>query len=1028
MVSASFAGVLIIAAAVLWRLSSAPLSLDTLTPYLAEALSEAREPYDFTIDHTVLEWEGWDRALNVRIAGMVVRDADGTAVANAPDLIVGLSVPALLRGVVAPTSVAFKAPDLTIVRHQDGRFALESAEPLPDEQNFLALLLTEISRPPDRETGIGYLNNVDVTHGSILFDDRLLGLQWRTSAANLGFRRNGDGIRASLAFDLSWDEHRAHFDVEGTIDGEQKAVDLTVEFNGLEPAAFAVVSEALGAHLAGVKIPISGSLSTRMDFDGNTSDVHFDLAAVEGTLSVPDLLDNDIAITYAKAVGVLSRGRGQLRVDDFFVDLEGPTVAAGGLIEGFGSELSVVAEVTVNDLPFDELGKYWPTWLAVDVREWIISHLSVGVFRSAQLSLAIDEEVMAQDSLPDGALRISADMEDVTVDYLPPLPAVVGVDGKMLLMGTRLEISMAGGHLDRLAVEPASFVVEGVGREDATTVDLTITGPIDDAINLLAHPYLEFAQAVGLEPGSVGGASEIRLRFDFPLRNDLSLDEVIVTARAHLQDVAAQDVIADYDVSDGQLSLVLNNAGMDVSGPLVFQGVPMSANWRANFGDDPTVINAYTARARLSDEDRVRFGFPSQAYLHGSVEAEIAIVERADESESWSISANLADAELELPGLNWRKLAGHSGTAGVEVNFVPGEPASLDEISIASDDLIVTGRAVFDPEAVEVTEVRLDRLDIAENRLTGLIMVAEPGGYLVDVKGELIDLQPYLEDWSRVSGTTFPPMRLRANAERVLVQNGESLTGVHAEVIVGPDRWQSVVLGGTLPGGKDLNLRLAEGEDRRTLSIDSSDAGATLRAFGIFDNAVGGQLMVKMLLDEPDESDLIRGAIRVRDFKLVKAPNFAQILSRASLTGIYNALTGEGQQGIAFTNFFAPFAKQGDVIHLRDVRMYGPAVGLTLEGQYDVANDSAEIKGTLVPEYTLNSALGKVPVVGELFAGEEGGGLFAATYTVSGPLASPKITVNPLAALAPGILRSLISSGEDDDYLLLEIEKTTGPR
>ena len=45
--------------------------------------------------------------------------------------------------------------------------------------------------------------------------------------------------------------------------------------------------------------------------------------------------------------------------------------------------------------------------------------------------------------------------------------------------------------------------------------------------------------------------------------------------------------------------------------------------------------------------------------------------------------------------------------------------------------------------------------------------------------------------------------------------------------------------------------------------------------------------------------------------------------------------------------------------------------------------------------------------IGRILTGGEGEGLFAATYRAEGPLDDPKVSVNPLAALAPGFLRGL---------------------
>jgi len=61
-----------------------------------------------------------------------------------------------------------------------------------------------------------------------------------------------------------------------------------------------------------------------------------------------------------------------------------------------------------------------------------------------------------------------------------------------------------------------------------------------------------------------------------------------------------------------------------------------------------------------------------------------------------------------------------------------------------------------------------------------------------------------------------------------------------------------------------------------------------------------------------------------------------------------------------------------------------------------------------VPAYTLNSVLGNVPVLGQLLVSRPGEGIFAFTYNISGTTSDPQVTVNPLSALAPGILRTII--------------------
>jgi len=60
-----------------------------------------------------------------------------------------------------------------------------------------------------------------------------------------------------------------------------------------------------------------------------------------------------------------------------------------------------------------------------------------------------------------------------------------------------------------------------------------------------------------------------------------------------------------------------------------------------------------------------------------------------------------------------------------------------------------------------------------------------------------------------------------------------------------------------------------------------------------------------------------------------------------------------------------------------------------------------------VPAYGLNSIPAGIPIVGWLLTGRAGEGVVGMTFRVDGKMSDPKVQVNPLSAIAPGILRSL---------------------
>jgi len=103
---------------------------------------------------------------------------------------------------------------------------------------------------------------------------------------------------------------------------------------------------------------------------------------------------------------------------------------------------------------------------------------------------------------------------------------------------------------------------------------------------------------------------------------------------------------------------------------------------------------------------------------------------------------------------------------------------------------------------------------------------------------------------------------------------------------------------------------------------------------------------------------------------------------------------------------------ENDTATIKDAQGVGSELGITASGTIDFGNDAIDITGTIVPAYTINSLLGKIPVIGTIFSGEKGGGIFAASYKASGPVEKPVMSVNPLSALAPGFLRNLLDGGE----------------
>ena len=78
-----------------------------------------------------------------------------------------------------------------------------------------------------------------------------------------------------------------------------------------------------------------------------------------------------------------------------------------------------------------------------------------------------------------------------------------------------------------------------------------------------------------------------------------------------------------------------------------------------------------------------------------------------------------------------------------------------------------------------------------------------------------------------------------------------------------------------------------------------------------------------------------------------------------------------------------------------------------IEGWVDYATNQVRANGTFVPMYGINNIFGQIPIVGLFLGGGSNEGLIGITYEVVGTPGSPTLRVNPISAVAPGVLRKI---------------------
>jgi uncharacterized protein YhdP len=283
------------------------------------------------------------------------------------------------------------------------------------------------------------------------------------------------------------------------------------------------------------------------------------------------------------------------------------------------------------------------------------------------------------------------------------------------------------------------------------------------------------------------------------------------------------------------------------------------------------------------------------------------------------------------------------------------------------------------------------------------------GGLRLEARGKSADVSYWLGGEGDNKDATFsfkdfPALQLKVDIAHMLMGKGREVMDFKGEITCDVKRCGYANLDGKTTDGKGFNLRIMRNpKGTRQFSMRAESAGAFLKAFHVFDGIDGGDLSITGNYDDANSSaSVLKGRLDMGEYIIHDAPVLAKMLSLASLTGFFDTLQGKG---IHFVKFRAPFTLAGNVITIDHARTYGDAIGLTIEGTITYPQKTLDLKGTIVPSYTLNSVFGKIPLVGAILTGGEGKGIFAASYKVKGSTNDPQVSVNPLSILAPGFLR-----------------------
>ena len=461
--------------------------------------------------------------------------------------------------------------------------------------------------------------------------------------------------------------------------------------------------------------------------------------------------------------------------------------------------------------------------------------------------------------------------------------------------------------------------------------------------------------------------------------------------------------IEDYVVDGGSGAFSLEAPGMlDFEGLARLNGVPVSVSYRLVFDGDPAVRESLVLTGKPDEAGRAALGLIDPVGVSGPVDATVSRTVAGSGMVTWHVRTDLQEAAFRLPSLGGAKARGEPGHIVLDA-VDEGSKLVVRTLDILGGTVAARASGTIGPDTLDL---EFERLAIGRTDVRGSVASSPDSGYAIRLEGGSIDMVPLGGDDTDTA--VLPPLRIDGTVNRLWTTDDRLVSNLKIEAVLENDRFEFLDANGEISGGSLVTLAIRRvSPDERRFEYRAEDMGDTVRVFAGMDNFGGGMLTVKGWFDERQTPAATIGTVQVDRFSVQDAPVMAHLFSLASLPGLESVLRNEG---LVFRAALLPFHQKGDLLTVKDGRLFGQGIRVLLNGTVDTGRKTVDFSGTMVPDNLFNTILEDVPIIGDILTGpDEHGGIFAFTFEVDGPADDPAVRVNPLSILAPGILRKLLT-------------------
>jgi hypothetical protein len=1023
--------------------ATGPRSLEQITPYLERALEQGGQGYKVDIAETWLVWDGWKHPVDIRISNVAVIDKDGRVFSTFPEISLGVNVLYILAGEILPTSLTISKPVINLVQNPDHSISFGSKLPeavkpeaapataaegepattaaVEDMAVPFVAVLTPLLMPSE-DGGFRKLRLIKIQDADISVGNNKRGVFFKSSGTTMQFRRDKRGaILADISGNIHYDQYKTPLKAQLTLEKQKPTFDGTITFTQLMPGVLAnLFSDSPHLKLLNFNVPLDGKATMVFEKGAGLQRLNFTMNGTKGTIG-SEKLDGILEINSMHAEGQISNNLKDFQINELSADIGGSLLKAEGLVTLDGDDAAVRASASIENVSAANVRLFWPPSLAPLTREWVTTNITEGSVPKAEANINIAFGDLKKPILPKEAVDANITLRGANITYLPDHPQVKNVNALIHVDGMALDAAVESAeYLKETKLSAGRVLIEDLNPDNPyIKVSLNANSTAPDIVHFLGLPRLDKAKRLNLveteAKGNISGNADVGFHFFAPQGADGQPGDPDIDYRvnADMKGMSQNNFMNKFDLSNVDGSLAISNVSLVFKGRGDVNGASVSDSM-VRYLFDPTSDNKegfdtfIEATAAAPVASLPKFGYPIPPFLSGNLNVKASVKQSAT-TEISTANLDLVNAALDIGTLGWKKPVGEPATLSLTAEKNNGA-LTIPAFHLKGFNVDAAGSATLNKDLSEIQGVKMGKFRFGNSDLNSLAYEKLDGAYNINFEGLTADVSSFIAGEESADPTfsfqNFPALQFKGNVKRLILGKDRFLDDFKGEADCNKTLCKFANISGATTDGKPFTLRILRNpKGIRQLAINADNAGAFMKALNLIDSMTDGEMSITGNYDDTNADSVLTGRVLINKYVIKDAPVLAKLLTLASLTGIIDTLGGKG---IQFDKLSAPFTLTKDVITLgENTKTYGSAIGLTAEGTITFPQRTLDVQGTVVPSYTLNNVFGKVPLFGPILTGGDGGGIFAARYSIKGTGADPFVTVNPLSFLTPGFLRGM---------------------